>query len=393
MANTPTPSTDYGTQAKYGGLRVSQHQREIEGIPLVPEPTRARLDERHQLDYADHRKRLIEWLLVFGKKPAQAEGYALATVNNTAQRLDAFYRWVWTEFNGYTTDITHAHADAYVKALAMKEESNYSRNNTQSSLKRLFKWQKHERGGDLWTPEIVFSEPSGTGEPRDYLTREERGKIREAALEYGSIPSYNNLDPRERDEWKAYLAQRFSKHKRDVGPEDWDRANSWKFPSMVWASLDAGLRPIEVERAKTSWVDIDNAVLRIPRAESSKNDGNWTVSLQERTAKALERWLAEREQYDRYKETDTLWLTRFGNPYGTKALRQVLTRLFDLADIPADNRQVSWYIIRHSVGTYMAREEGLAAARAQLRHKSVRTTARYDNAPPEDRRAALDRMG
>jgi integrase len=138
---------------------------------------------------------------------------------------------------------------------------------------------------------------------------------------------------------------------------------------------------------------VDNAVLRIPRAESSKNDGNWTVSLQTRTAKALERWLVEREQYELYDGTDKLWLTRFGNPYGTKALRTVLNRLFGIAGIPTENRKVSWYMIRHSVGTYMAREEGLAAARAQLRHKSVRTTARYDNAPPEDRRDALDRMG
>lgn len=280
-----------------------------------------------------------------------------------------------------------------MKELARRDEGNDSRNNTQSSLKRLFKWQEHERGGELWEPEIVFTEPSGTGEPCDYLTREDRGQIREAALEYGSIPSYNNLSSEERADWKAYLAQRFSKSKKDVTPEDWKRANSWKFPSLVWASLDAGLRPIEVERARISWVDVDNAVLRIPRDESSKNDGNWTVSLQNRTAKALERWLAEREQYHLYEGTDRLWLTRFGNPYQTKSLRQVLKRLFDIVGIPAENRKVSWYMIRHSVGTYMAREEGLAAARAQLRHKSVRTTARYDNAPPEDRRDALDRMG
>ena len=372
---------------------MSENTRQIEGIILVPEPTRARLSDRQQVDYADHREALLEWLLVFGKEPTLAEGYARATINNTAQRLDAFYRWTWDEFEGYTTDLTHDHADAYVKDLARRDEGNYSRNNTQSSLKRLFKWQKHERGGELWEPEIVFSEPSGTGEPRDYLTREERGKIREAALEYGSIPSYNNLGPSERDEWKGYLAQRFSISKQDVTPDDWDRANSWKFPSLVWASLDAGLRPIEVERARTSWVDVDNAVLRIPRAESSKNDGNWTVSLQDRTANALERWLREREQYDLYEDSDKIWLTRFGNPYSTKSLRQVLDRLFEIAEIPTENRQVSWYIIRHSVGTYMAREEGLAAARAQLRHKSVRTTARYDNAPPEDRRKALDRMG
>ena len=118
---------------------MSLEENEIEGIKLVPEPSRAVLSERQQIDYADHREAVIDWLLVFGKNPAQAEGYARATINNTAQRLDAFYRWVWDEFDGYTTDITHDHADAYVKDLARRDEGNYSRNNTQSSLKRLFK--------------------------------------------------------------------------------------------------------------------------------------------------------------------------------------------------------------------------------------------------------------
>jgi hypothetical protein len=41
----------------------------------------------------------------------------------------------------------------------------------------------------------------------------------------------------------------------------------------------------------------------------------------------------------------------------------------------------------------MTREEGLAAAQAQLRHKSEKTTMKYDQAPVEDRRSALDNMG
>jgi integrase len=74
-------------------------------------------------------------------------------------------------------------------------------------------------------------------------------------------------------------------------------------------------------------------------------------------------------------------------------LRYLIQQLFDVAEIPQENRQVSWYMIRHSVGTYMAREEGLEAARQQLRHRSTETTMRYDQAPEKDRREALDRMG
>ena len=366
---------------------------EIEGIPLIPEPSRARLDERQQMSYREHRRDFLEWLLVFGKDPEKAEGYAQRTVLNTAQRLDLFYRWVWDERGSFSTDIDHADADAYMRHLARKDESDYSRNNTQSALKRLFKWQAHERGGEPWEPNITFTEPSTSAEPRDFLLKEERQRIREAALEYGSIPGYSNLSAEERDKWKAYLAQRLSKPKSEVTPDDWDKANSWKFPSLVWTSLDAGLRPIEVERAKVSWVDAENAVLRIPKEESSKNVGNWTVSLRQQTANALGAWLTEREQYEIYDGRDELWLTREGNPYGTSALRHVLNRLFDISGIEAQNRKVSWYMIRHSVGTYMTRQEGLAAAQAQLRHKSETTTMRYDQVPVEERRDALDKMG
>lgn len=54
---------------------------------------------------------------------------------------------------------------------------------------------------------------------------------------------------------------------------------------------------------------------------------------------------------------------------------------------------MSWYTIRHSVGTYMTREEDLAATAAQMRHKSILSTMQYDQAPVEDRRKALERMG
>jgi integrase len=141
------------------------------------------------------------------------------------------------------------------------------------------------------------------------------------------------------------------------------------------------------------WVDTENRVLRIPKDESSKNTDNWVVSLSDRTASALERWLAERKQYEKYAESDKLWLTRYGNPYESHSLNHVLERVCEIAGISTENRDLSWYSIRHSVGTFMTREEGLAAAQEQLRHKSSETTLRYDHAPAEDRRNALNRMG
>jgi len=256
--------------------------QQLEELTLITQPVEDRLNQRQLFDYRNHRKELCLWLLNLGKDPSTGEGYAQTTVKNRIYRMDQFYRWVWDEKDGYTTDVTKDQADEYVKEIAYSEHSNGHKNNVLKALKMLFKWRHHELGEHKWEPDMTFKTESK--QPRDYFTIEERKRLREAALEYGSIPGYNDLSPEERDRWKAHLAQRFEKPKSEVSPSDWKKANGWKIPSMVWVSLDAGLRPIEVERAVTGWVDTDNSVLRIPKEESSKNREHWVVGLRDRTA-------------------------------------------------------------------------------------------------------------
>ena len=365
----------------------------IEDFPLTTSHSRERLTEKEYIDYRSQREEFIQWLIYLGKDPEKAEGYSRDTIDKTAYRTDQLNRWVWAQEDGYTMAITHDHAERFMTELLYSEASTSHKANTQKALKRFFKYCAHEKNGDIWEPSRSFSSSSGDTGPREYLTSEERKQIREAALQYGAIPRYNNLTPEERDKWKSHLAQRFGKPKSEVGPEDWDRANGWKFTTITWVSLDAGLRPIEVERAKPSWIDIENSVLRIPKEDSAKNKGNWIVGLTDRTADALDRWLDEREQYDRYEGRDELWLTREGNPYQSTSLRRLIHKLCEIADIPTENRKMSWYALRHSVGTAMSHERDLAAAKAQLRHKSEQTTMKYDNVPVEQRREALERMG
>ena len=362
------------------------------GIRLVTKPAENYLSERQLIDYREHRERLIGWMVNIGKDPDHGEGYAYDTANGRAYRLDKFYRFVWKEQEGrYTTEITHDHADAYMRELAYGETSQENKASHLKAVKMLFRWRAYALDGEEWEPEISFSTNTGNTNPKDYLTREERSAVREAVLEFGSVPTYDNLTPEQRDRWKIHLAQRFEKPKRDIGPDEFKRANSWKIPSLFWTALDAGLRPIEVQRAKVGWVDVNNALLRIPKEDSSKNTDNWTVSLTDRTANALGRWLAEREQYDKYRDSDSLWLNRSGNPYKHYSLNPLFRQVCKTATIPSEGR--TFYSIRHSTATYMAREEDLGAAQAQLRHKSPQTTMRYDQAPVEDRRDALNRMG
>lgn len=373
---------------------MTDDENHVGGIVLVTDEARQYVNPRQLAAYREHRRKIAEWLLNLGKQPEKATGYADATVKTRMHRLDKFYRWVWKQEDQYTETITTAHADQWMKHLAHQDYASSYKACCQKAVKTLFNWQNWEHGADIdWDPVITYSDTSGTDNPRDFLTREERRQIREASLEHGSIPHYNSLTPEEREEWKTYLAQRFEKPKTQVTKADWDRANSFKTPSLVWTAMDAGLRPIEVERAKVSWIDLDNGVLRIPKQESSKNTENWTVSLLDRTVYFLEEWLAERATRDRYQDSEKVWLTRRRNGYRSHSLNYLLGNLCETAGIDTEHRELTWYSIRHSVGTYMAREEGLAAAQAQLRHKSEKTTMKYDQAPVEDRKDALNRMG
>lgn len=362
-----------------------------EEFAVTTRQSRDALSEKQLVDYQNHREAFIQWLIHLGKDPRMAEGYSRDTIRVTSYRTDQFNRWVWAKEDGYSMTLTHAHADDYMRDLLYSQTSATHKSNTQKALKRYFNWIADEKDGKPWEPKPSFG-TSSDGGPRDFLTVEERTKIREAALEYGSLPSYSSVTPEERSRWKAYLAQRLGKPKSEVTPSDWDRANGWKYTSLVWTSLDCGLRPVEVERAKTSWVDSANGVLRIPKEDSAKNEGNWVVALTDRAVDALDRWLEERDQYDVYDGTEGLWLTREGNPYQSQSLRRLLLKLCEMAAIPVEHRKMSWYALRHSTGTAMTHHRDLAAAKAQLRHKSEQTTMKYDNVPVEHRRDALERM-
>lgn len=357
----------------------------LRGIVIIPSPSEEYLNDRQRVAYRSHREDIINWLASRGKDPENLEGYAKDTYYVFCNVLDQFHRHVW-EQDGYTLSPSMEQGKAFLKDRidSPKDYSGTHLNNVQDALIAYFEF----RGGEF-ERDITIPDQSSDAKPKDFLTLDERDALREAVLEYDTIPHYAGLEPGERREWKRYLARRFQKPVDDVSREDWDRINGFKYPSMVYTGLDAGLRPVEMGRARASWVDTENMLLRIPAKESSKNENNWHVPLMQETTEFLARWLEQRELYEKYDDTDRLWLTRHGNPYKSKSLLVLLDNLREIAGI---ERHFSWYAIRHSTGTYMAREEGLAAAQAQLRHESKETTMKYDQAPPEDRRDGLGNM-
>ena len=376
---------------------VTQRDDELrEKYPVVTNPTRDQLTDKQLVDYEDFRLAFLYWLETAGKAPEHLgdSGFAEGVVKNTAYRTDLWLRWVWEEEEGYTLNIDHEHADDYLQYLAFERSVTTAHGRAvESALKRYFKWIHWERGGELWEPVRGFPSQSSVTKPADFLTKDERGKIRDAALDYSSVPAYNDLSPEQRDRWKTHLAKKLRKKKKNIRPLDFERRRGWKIASLVGVSLDAGLRPSEVEVAHTGWLDLDNDRLLIPREDSRKNQNNWEVPLRSRTSKWLAEWVKERENYPEYDDTDLLWLPRENNPYSSQSLRSLIRRLCDKAGIDYENRKMSWYSLRHSVGTHMVSERDLKSAQEQLRHNSPRTTMQYDGAPADERRDALDRMG
>lgn len=287
-----------------------------------------------------------------GKNPEEAEGYSDYTAYETAYRCARFDRWAWAEEGGYSIPPAPERATEYINNdVIYRDVSNATKGKTEEAIARYYRYLEAIHTDCEWEHDQRFNS-SGDDSPRDYLTRRERRRVREAAL----------------------------------------ATESWRETTIILTSLDAALRPIEVSRARPEWVDVDNQLLRIPREDSSKNTDNWRTSLTSRTANALDHWLEERADNPAYDDSERLWLTREGTPYSSRSLARLLRRLCDEAGIEAGGRSLTLYSIRHSTGTYMTAERDLKAAKDQLRHKSAKTTMKYDQVPAEQRRDALDKM-
>ena len=367
----------------------------VQGIVLLTDEASEFLNPREEIAYKEHRRELAEWMLNLGKDPAKAEGYSHSTAKNRMNKLDLFYRWVWNNEQRFIQDIKLGHAEAWMRDLAKRDGLKESTKcHYQKSVQTLFKWMREARNRDVeWDPSIEYSDPSTGYQPREYLTKEDRRKMREAAMSYGSIPHYNSLTPEERTRWKKHLAQRLQKPKEEIGKTDFLKANSFKYTSMIFVALDAGFRPIEVKRANIQWFDPSNGVLRIPQEESSKSRENWIVALKPETVSILKKWKQERETISKYDGRDAMWLTQKGNRYNKDSFRMsMFHKIAEEAGLDLENRDLTPYSIRHSTATYIAQEADLATAAKQCRHKSKQTTQKYAHSSVDRQTDAVNKI-
>jgi intein/homing endonuclease len=94
---------------------------DLDEFPVVTEVSESYLNQRQLLEYRSEREECLRWLLAFGKNPDGAEGYAKGTIRPRAYRLDQFYRFVREREGGYTVNLTHDHADAWMDHLARRD--------------------------------------------------------------------------------------------------------------------------------------------------------------------------------------------------------------------------------------------------------------------------------
>ena len=104
-------------------------------------------------------------------------------------------------------------------------------------------------------------------------------------------------------------------------------------------------------------------------------------------------WIQERRYYEKYDDTDLLWLNQDGNPYDSKNLCYLLRRLCEEAGIDHENRKIVWYSLRHNLGQSMEETEDLSQAKDQLRHDHIETTkSTYGESTIESRRYTLEKI-
>jgi integrase len=153
--------------------------------------------------------------------------------------------------------------------------------------------------------------------------------------------------------------------------------------------MDTGLRPVEVRRARTDWLRLDKGVLHIPKDDSAKSNESWEPVLRDETVEVLPKWLDQRATLARYAGSDRLWLNNAGNPFQSGPLNELFDDLLEEADISRENRDLSWYSLRHTVGEHVREHGDIRHAKEQLRQKSEAALLQYDGPSVEKRQQTL----
>jgi len=355
-------------------------------IPPVSKKTIDHLEnysEMVQEDYKQFKIDFLQWLITEGKDTYREEGFAESTVKTTHYKIDESYRWQWEHTERFTKEFPQDQAEELLDILMRKSPHPDSYVHIfEKALRRLFKYFREARNRDIpeWEHDIPVEPNRGSTKSKhikDRLYADEMARLYEAAIQEYSIKSYWNVDPDERQELKRMIAQQQGITMDEIGPEEFKKASSWKYPAIISTTADLGLRPIEVGKMKKSWLSLSQNQISIPAEGSTKNEEAWHCEISSKSKTALKHWLQERQSYHKYDDTDILWLTKYGNQYGAGSLNRVLQKLIERVGINTENRKISYYSFRHGAASIWTENEGIAKAAQQLRHSNLETTRQY----------------
>jgi integrase len=141
---------------------------------------------------------------------------------------------------------------------------------------------------------------------------------------------------------------------------------------------------------QVDWIDLKNCMVHVPGSAAVKNDMDWDVPFLEETGDYLRLWIEERECFEKYEDSALVWLTKYGNPYGSRSVNHHWRKLRDAAGIEVGGRYLPYYSIRHTQGTNMGEQIGDAGAAAQLRQKDQRSAKKYQHARMQQQVDALN---
>lgn len=368
-------------------------------IRLMTETAKRQFDEPVLVGL--YRGQFAKWLLEEGieEDDGSRTGHSVSGAKNTLYRLDQIQRYCLDQFGHDPTDIDSRDADQFADALlddewltrTGRERSDDDKRKLLDTLEKYFEFLSETEGQERW--KARYKPQQNSYESYDDFKLAERFRLREAALEYGTLPAYSKVSAEQRTRIKRYLSQKVGKPMSDITPEDWKRNSTGLCEaSLIWTALDLGLTPKEVGNATFSWFNLTSGTVNIPGDEESKDRQDEDLALLPDTVQLLREWRAEREHLDRYDDTDLIWLNQAGNPYSSGPLNRLIRQLCEEAGIATQHRKIAWYSIRHSLGHYLRSVGDLYEANDQLRHASLETTKTYSNTIVEERRESLEKI-
>jgi hypothetical protein len=385
---------------------IPEYSLEEMNVPEVRKSLQRKLSPRELQMFEDWRIDFTRWTYDRGRKPYRRKGYAYSSMRDIINRVERFCEWLYigdevgkknqdddfdldefiAENSGeeFTVEFTSGQLDRYWYHLQQNGNKLDSQRKTVLSARLVLR----HRGIDWDIPnseEFYEDLNREEGDPgfRDYYRDYELRDLRSSSLRLGSVPKRDTLNEDEIIEWAALLAQRLEKPKHELDDSDWE-AESWKIPSLVYASCDVGFRPCEIHASRIQWFDTkkeDDAYLRIPREEDAKEGKrNRECKFSSEAARVLNYWKEERKTLPEYEDTDAIWLNKDGNPYQASSLRDLMIRLQKEAGIDVENRENGWYMVRRGVGTDIINKGGdITLLMRQLRINRVDTAQRYVN--------------